>query len=44
VAIARDNRSEPALDEIAVLDGLVRGFENLTNLKLHRLKVGLKQG
>jgi hypothetical protein len=37
VTIARDNRSEPTLDEIAVLDGLVRGLENLANLQLDRL-------
>jgi len=34
VTIASDNRSEPPLDKIAVHDGLVRLFENLTNFKI----------
>ena len=45
VAIACDNRSEPTLDKITVLDGLVGRFENLANLQLHRLQVRqAKQG
>jgi hypothetical protein len=44
VAIARDNRSKPPLDKIAVLDGLVGLFENLAYLQRDRLQVGLEQG
>jgi len=43
MTIASDNRSKPTLDEITVLDRLVRLLKNLPNLELDRLQVGLEQ-
>jgi hypothetical protein len=43
VSIGRDNRGKAIFNEIAVLDGFVRHFENMPKWELHGLKIGFEQ-
>jgi hypothetical protein len=43
VLIRRNNGCEPILNKIAVLDRLVRDFENLSKREFDRLEVGFQQ-
>ena len=43
MAVFSDDRSQPIADEIAVGDGFIGHFQNLSKRKDDRLKIGLQQ-